>query len=177
MRSVFFLMTVLFLSSNALIAQNWEKYKAEDLQFIAYFPSEPKRTVEKVNTDLGKLDMHAIMYSSESGDDNAYGVMRMDYPEEQFKDADEVYYATVLDGAVNETVSNLKGILVYNNIVKFNGYPGRSVKISAQGAFLYINIYLVENSIFMTQVFCTEAKDENASIQRFLNSFELIKTK
>jgi len=178
MKRIILLMTVLFLSNNALIAQNWKKYKAEDLQFIAYYPSEPKRTVQKVTTAAGELDMHMIIYSPASGDDNAaYSVIRSDYPEEQFKDADEDYNSTVLDGAVNGAVSNLQGKLIYDNDVKFNGYPGRSFKISTQGAFMYINAYLVENSIFAIQVICLEAKDKNASIEHFLNSFELIKTK
>ncbi|WP_420573394.1 hypothetical protein [Kordia sp.] len=178
MKKALFLLTVFFLSINTLTAQNWEKFKYEDLQFIAYYPSKPERTVQKVNTAVGELDMHMIMYSPASGDDNAvYSVIRSDYPEEQFKDADEDYNATVLDGAVSGAVSNVQGKLVYDNVVTFNGYPGRSFKISMQGGFIYINAYLVENSMFITQVICLSDKDKNKSIQRFLNSFEIIKTK
>lgn len=169
---------VCFLSFSAVQAQNWEKYKAEDLEFVAYYPKEPKRTVQKVKTAVGELDMHMIMYSPTSGDDNAvYSVIRSDYPKEQFKDADDEYNKTVLDGAVKGAVSNVKGFLVFDHEVKFNGYPGRSIKIKMQGGYIYINAYLVENSMFITQVICLEDKDRNDSIYRFLNSFELIKTK
>ena len=178
MKNAFFLMTVLFLSFNAVSAQNWEKYKAEDLAFIAYYPQEPKRTVQKVSTAVGELDMHMIMHAPTSGDDNAvYSVIRSDYPEEQFEDADAEYNATVLDGAVNGAVTNVQGKLVFDNKVKFNGYPGRSIKIEITGGFIYINAYLVENSMFITQVICLTANDKNKSIDRFLNSFEIIKTK
>lgn len=178
MKQALFLMTVFFLSFNAVNAQNWEKYKAEDLAFIAYYPSEPNRTVQKVNTAVGELDMHMIMYAPTSGDDNAvYSVIRSDYPKEQFKNADADYNASVLDGAVKGAVSNVNGTLVYDNKVTFNGYPGRSIKISIQGGFIYINAYLVENSMFITQVICLVDKDENKSIKRFLDSFEIIKTK
>lgn len=171
-------MTVFLLSFGAVSAQNWEKYKAEDLAFVAYYPNTPERTVQKVSTAVGELDMHMIMYSPTSGDENAvYSVIRSDYPEEQFKDADEDYNASVLDGAVNGAVTNVQGKLVYDNVVKFNGYPGRSFKISMQGGFIYINAYLVENSMFITQVICLTNNDKNDSIERFLNSFELIKTK
>ncbi len=171
-------MTVLFLSINAVTAQNWEKYKAEDLEFIAYYPETPERTVQKVATAVGELDMHMIMYSPKNGDDNAlYSIIRSDYPKEQFKDADDDYNATVLDGAVNGAVSNVQGKLVFDNVVKFNGYPGRSIKIAMQGGFIYINAYLVENSMFISQVICLTNKDKNKSIQRFLDSFEIIKTK
>lgn len=171
-------MVVFFLSLGAINAQNWEKYKSEELEFIAYYPQEPKRTVQKVSTAVGELDMHMIMYAPESGDDNAvYSVIRSDYPEEQFKDADDEYNAKVLDGAVEGAVSNVNGFLVFDHEVKFNGYPGRSIKIRIQGGLIYINAYLVNNAMFITQVICLEDKDSNESIYRFLNSFELIKTK
>ncbi|MFK7747504.1 MAG: hypothetical protein AB8B65_03885 [Kordia sp.] len=178
MKNVFLVMTVFFLSISAVQAQDWEKYKAEDLEFVAHYPGEPKRTVQKVQTAVGELDMHMIMYAPASGDDNAvYSVIRSDYPEEQFKNADDDYNATVLDGAVKGAVSNVKGFLNFDHAVKFNGYPGRSIKIQMEGGFIYINAYLVENSMFITQVICLDKNDHNDSIFRFLNSFELIKTK
>lgn len=178
MKNAFLLIAVFFLSISAVHAQDWEKYKAEDLGFVAYYPSEPKRTVQKINTAVGELDMHMIMYAPTSSDDNAvYSVIRSDYPKEQFKNADDEYNKTVLDGAVKGAVSNVKGFLNFDHPVKFNGYPGRSIKIQMEGGFIYINAFLVENSMFITQVICLEDKDHNDSIFRFLNSFELIKTK
>lgn len=178
MRKVFLLLVVCVLSITAVHAQKWEKYKAEDLQFVAYYPKTPERTVQKVPTAVGDLDMHMVMYSPASDDDNAvYSVIRSDYPEEQFKDADADYNATVLEGAVNGAVTNVQGKLVIDNVVTYNGYPGRSIKIQMQGGFIYINAYLVENSMFITQVICLANKDKNESIQRFLDSFEIIKTK
>ena len=178
MKKALFLMTVFLLSFGAVNAQDWEKYKAEDLTFIAYYPQEPERTVQKVSTAVGELDMHMIMYAPTSGDDNAvYSVIRSDYPKSQFVNADDEYNATVLDGAVKGAVSNVKGKLIFDNKVKFNGYPGRSIKIEIQGGLIYINAYLVENSMFITQVICLTENDGNKSIDRFLNSFELIKTK
>jgi len=178
MKKAFLVMAVFFLSVNAVHAQKWKKYKAEDLAFIAYYPGTPKRSMQKVPTAVGELDMHMVMYSPDSGDDNAiYSVIRSDYPEDQFKNADAEYNNKILTGAVNGAVSNVNGTLIFDNKVKFNGYPGRSIKIQMQGGFIYINAYLVENSMFITQVICLTNKDENASIQRFLNSFEIIKTK
>jgi hypothetical protein len=162
----------------AVHSQDWTKYKAEDLAFVAYYPKEPERTVQKVSTEVGELDMHMIMYAPDSGDDNAaYSVIRSDYPEDQFTDADDEYNNTVLDGAVEGAVSNVQGKLVFDNKVKFNGYPGRSIKIEINGGFIYINAYLVVNSMFITQVICLTANDGNTAIERFLNSFEIIKTK
>jgi len=123
-------MTVFLLSFGAMNAQNWTKYKAEDLAFVAYYP--------KADTD---------------------------------------YNSTVLDGAVEGAIKNVQGKLVFDNKIKYNGYPGRNIKIEINGGFIYINAYLVENSMYITQVICLTANDGNTDIERFLNSFEIIKTK
>ena len=166
------------ICSSFTVAQDWIDYKSEDLAFIAEFPSEPTRTLEKVNTAVGELDMHMIMYAPTSGDDNAvYSVIKSDYPESQFKDADDEYNSKVLDGAVNGAVTNVNGKLLYDNKITFNGYPGRDFKVEISGAFLYIKAYLVNNTMYITQVICMSVNDKNTSIKRFFDSFDIIKVK
>ncbi|MEM6720981.1 MAG: hypothetical protein AAF611_16745 [Bacteroidota bacterium] len=178
MKNVFLLLTACVLCFTTVTAQQWEKYKAEDLQFVAYYPQTPRRTVQKVPIPSGELDMHLVMYSPKLGDDNAiYSVVRSDYPKSQFENADKEYNDKILANVVNVAVSNVQGRLIFENKIEFNGYPGRSIKVQAQGKFFYLNAYLVENTIFITQVVCMAEKDKNASIQRFLDSFEIIKTK
>jgi hypothetical protein len=171
-------MAILLLSWQATFGQNWEKYKAEDLAFVAYYPKAPERSVKKVPIASGEMDMHVVNYSPKADDDNLlYAIIRSDYPEDQFKNADEEYNNEKLDTAVKGAVTNMKGKLVYENKVKFNGYPGRNIKIAVKGGFIYLNAYLMDNTMFITQVICLTAKDENPSIQRFLDSFEIIKVK
>jgi len=159
-------------------AQDWKKYKAEDLAILAYFPGEPERSVQEVPTAVGKLDMHMIMYTPTSNDKNMiYSAIRSDYPESQFENVDSSYNDTILDGAVNGAVSNVNGTLKSDEKITFNGYPGRSIKISAQGMFLYINAYLVDSTMFITQVICSPANDGNSDIDKFLNSFDILKVK
>ena len=178
MKKLLILFTLCILFSPLAIAQDWQKYKSEDLAFIANFPEEPTRTVQQIDTAVGKLDMHMIMYSPEGNDDNAvYSVIRSDYPESQFEDADDEYIKTVLDGAVEGAVNNVNGKLVFDNSITFNGYPGRNVKIEIQGGYIYIRTYLVENTMYITQVICITDNDKNTSIERFLKSFEIIKVK
>jgi len=163
---------------NTLCGQNWKKFKAEDLQFVAYYPQEPKRSVEKIPSATGEIDMHMVMYLPTTEDDNVlYSVVRSDYPKEQFENTNEAYNDSVLTTFINDSVEGAEGKVIYDNKIKFNGYQGRSVKVKMQGGLMYLNAYLVENTIFITQVVCLDDKDKNVSIQRFLNSFEIIKTK
>ncbi|AGC77700.1 hypothetical protein LX97_02120 [Nonlabens dokdonensis] len=174
----FYITAILLFTTLQVNAQEWEVYKNETLQFRADFPNTPKKTVEKVDTAVGTLDMHMVMYAPESGDDNAvYSIIRSDYPAEQFANATDEKIKSVLDGAVEGARSNLNGELVYDKSVKFNGYASRNVKIEIAGAFVYLNTTLVNNSMFITQVICMTDNDNNTSIKRFQDSFEIIKTK
>lgn len=172
------LLFVFLLSFTSIQAQDWKTYKYESLEIRANFPAAPEKTVQKVQTAVGELDMHMVMYAPTSGDDNAvYSIIRSDYPEDQFKDADEEYNSKVLDGAVEGATSNVNGTLVFDKKVTFNGFPGRNIKIKMAEGFIYINAILANNSMFIAQVICLTNKDNNSSIQKFLNSFEIIKTK
>jgi hypothetical protein len=178
MKKLIYVIT-LFIATTAFVnAQEWIDYKSEDLAFIAKFPQQPERTVQDVETAVGTLKMHMIMYAPTSGDDNAvYSVIRSDYPKSQFEDADNEYNSTVLDGAVNGAVTNVDGELAFDNKVVFNGYPGRSIKIIISGGFIYINAYLVDNVIYVTQVICLTDNDNNESIKPFLDSFDILNVK
>jgi hypothetical protein len=173
------LIVLAFLVSVTILqAQEWEIYKNEALEFRAAYPDTPDKTVQKVATAVGELDMHMIMYTATSGDDNAiYSVIRSDYPKDLFKGADAEMFTKILDGAVEGARSNLDGTLIFNKRVTFNGFPGRNIKIEITGAYVYMNTILVYNTMFITQVICYIEKDNNASIQKFLNSFDIIKIK
>jgi len=177
MKHLFLSILVSFLIFNSTNAQEWSKYRYEDLEFVADFLSTPERTIQKVPTDLGDIDMHMLMHTPESDINAVYSVIRSDYPKEQFIDATDEYNDIVLDGAVKGAVSNTKGELVFDKKINFNGFPGRNIKIKIEGAYIYIKTYLVINTLYITQVICYTANDNNLRIKRFMDSFEIIKTK
>jgi hypothetical protein len=172
------LVLAFLLSIAAVNAQEWEVYKNETLEFRAEYPDTPDKTVQKVATAVGQLDMHMVMYAPNSNNDNAvYSIIRSDYPEDSFTDADEARYLEILDGAVEGARSNLNGTMVFDRSVTFNGFPGRYIKIEIPGAYVYMNAILVNNTMFIAQVICETEKDNNSSIQKFLNSFDIIKVR
>lgn len=172
------LLLTFLLSFASLQAQDWKYYKYENLEFKASFPSAPKKSIQKVQTAVGELDMHVVMLAPTSGDDNTvYSVIRSDYPAEQFADADKEYNEKVLDGAVEGARVNVNGTLEFDKEITFNGFPARNIKIKINDGFIYINAVLSYNSMFITQVVCTTSNDNNPNIQKFLKSFEIIKTK
>lgn len=172
------LMLILLLNVTIMTSQDWTRYKYQELAFIADFPKEPTKTIEKVPTAVGELDMHMIMCEADSSDENVvYNVIKSDYPKENFENPTEEYINNVLDGAVNGAVSNVKGKLVFDNKIMFNGYSGRYFKIDVDYAFLHIKGVLVNNTMYIIQVICLEKNDNNNSIKRFFDSFDLINIK
>lgn len=159
----------LFFTLN-LFAQDWKIHRNSELEFRADFLGEPKTTIQKVPTAVGELDMHMV---SLQGDDNTFmSIIRTNYPEGSLTDV-----KTALDGAVNGAVNNVSGKLISDNEDVFNGYPGRKIKIHSQGMYLFMNVYLVEDSMYIAQVVCLEGSEDSPLINKFLNSFDIIKVK
>ncbi|WP_347925850.1 hypothetical protein [Pontimicrobium sp. SW4] len=179
MKDLLYTIALFFAVSITISAQSdWLDFKSVEFAFIAKFPDEPKKTVQEVPTAIGNIDMHMFMYQPTDNDDNIiYSVIKSDYPKEQFTDADDEYNNDVLDGAVNGAVTNVNGQLIFDNKINLNNYPGRNVKIEIDTAFIYINTYLVENIMYITQVICLKNNDENKDIKRFMESFDIIKVK
>ena len=168
----------LFISAFTVTAQEWEKYKSEDLAFVAEFPGTPERTVQQLQTAVGELDMHMVAYSSSTTGDNVYyGVIRSDYPEEQFSDISEEKVKSVLDGAVNGAVTNVNGTLESDENITLNGYPGRKIKITTTGIELFMNAYLVDNVMYVTQVIAMEGSLNSKNLNKFLDAFDIINVK
>ncbi|MBO6606456.1 hypothetical protein [Psychroserpens sp.] len=161
----------------SMSAQIWETFKSLDHEFKVLFPYEPQFQVQKVPSAVGELDMNMYMATATDldSDNMLYSVIRSDYPTEMFENPTPEFIKSVLDGAVNGAVTNVQGKLLSDETISFNKFPGRSIKIETTMGLLYINTYLVNNSMFITQVICTPDKDNNESIKRFQESFELIK--
>lgn len=161
---------VLLFVSLSISAQNWTTHRNTDLAFRAEFLGEPKSSVQKVPTDIGDIDMH--MTSDDTAEGIYMSIIRSDYPEGTMTNT-----KTALDGAVNGATTNVKGTLVFDKEDRFNGFPGRKIKIKAQGMFLYMNVYLVDDSMYVAQVVCVDDKDNDPLIDKFLNSFDIIRVK
>lgn len=177
MKKSIFTLFIAVCSVMSMSAQVWETFKSLDHEFSVLFPEEPTFQVQKVPSAVGELDMNMYMSTASNidADNMLYSVIRSDYPETMFENPSDDFVKSVLDGAVNGAVSNVQGRLIFDETISFNNFPGRSIKIETSMGLLYINAYLVNNSMFITQVICTPEKDNNTSIKRFQESFELIK--
>jgi hypothetical protein len=160
--------------------QQWQKLKSEKYGFSIEFPADPSFSQQDVNTAVGaiKMNMYMLDMSNDSSSKNAvYGVIESTYPESYFAEADDAFNENVLNGAIHGGANNVNGTILYKKDIVFNGYPGKEAKIGIDAAFIYFKTYLVENNLYITQVICFPENDGNRDIDRFMDSFELIKIK
>lgn len=159
-------------------ASEWVSFESAAGRFKTLFPRTPKNTDAPVNTADFSLIMHAFVFdASKYKDDNAmYMTAYCDYPDtlvsSDFKDelVDEVF-----KGAVDRMAGRLGGEMVSVDRIAYKGYPGRNVKATVKDnqGFAYVRVYLVRSRLYILMVMCETPKEDNPSINRFFNSFEI----
>lgn len=172
--SLFFL----FVSfSIAVHSQNWERYTNKELSFIVDFPGKPKKVEQNVPTAFGDLLMTMFNVSDSSTKNFQYGIAHTEYPKSYIK-SDDKFVDNLLESAVSGAVSNVNGELIFKRNIVLNGYKGKYIKVKIPViGFLYMKAMLVEQMMYIVQVGCTYPNEDNKDIDKFVNSFNLIKTK
>ena len=89
----------------------------------------------------------------------------------------------VLDGSVAGAVKNTNGTLLSDTSIVFNGYQGRNFQIgivdpaTKENYIIHMHAYMVDLSLYITQVIYSEKDEANDDAWRFFESFELINVK
>ena len=171
----------LFLAFN-LNAQDcqWHLTRDMDRGYRIEFPKAPKKQNQDVPTALGDLVMEFYMLDNSASADAknmVYMTAFTEYPQGTSDYNDEALQNSMLDGSVNGAANNVNGKIISQEKIKFNGYNGRSAKISIYEDAYIINLknVLVGNKLYFMQVISTKEADDNDDMKRFFSSFDLIK--
>ncbi|MEM9680730.1 MAG: hypothetical protein AAF901_10445 [Bacteroidota bacterium] len=186
MRSLKAIVVTFMLLPFASVAQenSWVTVKDTDKGYRVDFPQEAKKGSQDVPTAKGVVVMHTYTITSTSLD--AKNLLYMssfsEYPSDFFPNGldSEDAQNDVLDGAVEGAVTNVKGKLIMNESITFNGYPGRHIKIEVDQDALYVltmrNI-LVDFKMYILQTISLKGSSDNREAKKFFDSFELINVK
>jgi hypothetical protein len=164
----------------SFVPADWIPVESHAGKFKVLFPRKAEESNEPIQKSGFNLVMH--MYSYDVGkykDDNVlYMAMYCDYPDtlvdSDFKDEIiDTLFSTSIAGMINK----LDGKMKYSERVKLNEFPGRKVKstVKTDQGLAYIRLYLVHSRMYILMVMCETPKEDNASIERFFNSFQLTK--
>ena len=158
----------------------WNTTKDEKRGYRINFPLKPTAQSQEVPTAVGNvtMDMYMLDLSTDSSSKNViYMTAYTEYPKDSDY-SDEGLQNSMLDGAVSGAVENVNGDLISSDKIRFNGYNGRNAKIKIYNGTYIINLknILVENKLYFLQVITVPKDDDNAEMNRFFESFDLIKT-
>jgi hypothetical protein len=166
------ILTMSFISSD-------EWYQCETKNYKILFPKKPSESSQIDNSAIGELTLNLNIYevSENDTDDNlVYMVNETAYPETVInsdkKDLLDNFFRKSIDGAVN----NVHGKLLSEKIMELNKFPGREIRIDFQNglAVIKMRMFLIKNRMFMIETITDTKKDFNKSINKFMDSFQLI---
>jgi len=160
-------------------APDWYTYSSNEHGFSMKFPGKPVESSNEITTDIGPLNIKFFTYEPDTANEPniVYMALVTIYPESKISSDKKDIIPQIFRNAIDGGVSNVKGILVSEKNISLGGYPGRSFKMTYDDGANVITAkaYLVKNRMYMMQTITTKANEDDASHERFLNSFSLLK--
>lgn len=149
----------------------FELYRSEEGRFSVLFPGEPKKNIKLLNTIAGKIDL--VMYTAGSKK-SGFVVGYADYPEEAVKDPEP---QKMLDGARDGALSNVRGELVDETVLDFQGYPARELEIDVpRRGTVRARLIIVGNRLYQMMVISPSDNILYEKGTEFFDSFEITET-
>jgi hypothetical protein len=179
MNKVKLLAGLLLVALCSFAPADWVTIMDREGGFKVSFPRKPEVTERTLDTKAGPAKM--VVYTHDVGkfkdDNNVYRLMYADLSDSMihsdFKDAiiDEFFRNTI-----KSSISNADGMKLSEIKINYKDYPGRRVKMSymEDKGMMYMQFYLVNSRLYIIQVGCEKALDNNKAIEKFLTSFELL---
>jgi hypothetical protein len=152
---------------------DWKKRDLkQDCRCSIQMPLEPKYDTMPTPTEAGTIQSH--MASIDLGSDTFFAVMWADYPAAALANRTP---DSVLDGARDGAVANVKGKLLAEKKLTANGYPGREIRIgSSDKKFVAIDrLYVVKTRLYQVMAVWPAAGEDVATTRRYIESFTFTK--
>lgn len=159
----------------------WDTYTYASPGFSIDFPIKPQAQTEKVETEIGLLQLNMLIAEVDMDvDENLiYTVNTTVYPSEYVHSDNESSVQEYVDGmrlGLHEDLMTLKSEKDY----KFKGYPGVEFESTYTdmdlGEITIISkVFLVKNVGYMLQVYTLGSEASNKSSKQFFNSMKLLK--
>ena len=134
---------------------------------------------QQVGSPTGPLDYFSYTLQTEA---HSYFVAYVDFPEVP-DDARGV--KRILDGGRDGAIATINGRLISEGDLSLKGMPGRAITVEGVSQLLRARIYLAELRLYLVMIVANKNQSpspeagsmENATVERFLGSFKLVKRK
>src|SRR5262245_35052076 len=130
--SVLLFVVLAFASASA---QTWLEFRPEGIGYSVEMPGQWELSSQDVPTAIGSMKAYMAAVNMPT---RAYMTMYMTYPADAIRGRP---IDTVLDGARDGAVANVKGKLRSEQRLTINGLPAREITIDAPNNLVLINRY------------------------------------
>jgi hypothetical protein len=178
--SIGFIVITITLIMGFIAPNEWYLLESKICGYTVKFPQMPKKSIQEVDSEIGKLKMEILMYDDAlnggKDDNKLYLVSYTEYPISKVNADNKQmlpgFYRKAIDGAVN----NYHGKLLSEKAIELKGYSGREIVISFEEDKIIANmrLFLVKNKMYTLETMTEANKSSNLSINRFMNSFDLM---
>jgi hypothetical protein len=172
--SLFFLSVI---GASSIRTDDW--YLLQTHSYKILFPKKPVATTREIDSQVGKLTLNLNIYEvpeTENDDNHVYMTNETSYPDSTVNSDKKGLLDAFFKNAIAGSIKNVNGKLLSEKVIALGKYPGREVRIDFQNglAVIRMRMYLVKHTMFMIQTITETNKQYNKSIDKFMDSFELI---
>jgi hypothetical protein len=163
---------VTLLAACPIFAADWTEHRSEAGNYVVRFPGVPKTSVQTVNTDLGKIELHAAVVELKEKD-VAYKAVHAKLP------------AVVENFSADQRLENVKAAIIGTGFtlttakkINLGAFPGLELQGSdSKGQHLRARLYIVNVTMYQIMLLSKNEKhlsDDDAN--KFVDSFKLLST-
>ena len=154
--------------------ETWIKFQDKVGNFSILMPNKPKKDVDLLESPQG-IKIKLISFISFIKNNSVmYMVSYTDYPIEVINSLNtDEFLSSSTQGAAN----NVNGVVIVEQKITLNGYPGREVVIEAamrkpKDATFKTRFYLIKNRLYVIQIYSLKGLISAYEQNNFLNSFK-----
>lgn len=157
----------LFLLTAALGQGEWPRFKSTEENFTISMPREPQQERNTGRTPLG--NGHHIYTLDDNGVSFTVSFSVLDNAPPQSKDIKRT-----LDMTRDMVAMVTNGKLLTDADIFIDNFPGRLVRIEKDKRIWTVHAYLVKDHMYQLMTTEPKAKEPNAAVVKFFESFHLL---
>ena len=155
----------------------WMQFRNIDGRFKVLIRGAMIEKTATISTDVGDIETHTFVYQPEEQEENlVYMIMYYDFPEGGMHSDSTELVKEFFDSTVEEAVSSVDGILIYENEMEHQGYPARQWRVNYldNKAAIRSRAFIANNRYYLLQTVALTEVEQNNVTEFYINSFRLL---
>jgi uncharacterized protein (TIGR03067 family) len=152
----------------------WRQFESGDGRFKVLMPGEPSQETNTFPAGQGQVAIHKF-FIFRNNNKELFQVMYLDYPKAFVRNLGT---NKLLDILASGVAADAKGSLLEKRKISLAGVPGAEVKVKVPNTgIITARVFATRNRGYQVTAAMPSAKASSWDVQRFLDSFQLLKLK